>query len=201
MSMKKIIFAVVLIMALACAVCAYSSDVMQDLENGIVRLHVIANSDSDEDQAVKLKVRDAVLKAVEGGDISDPEQLRATAQGAAEQTLRENGAEYGACTVYGMYDFPEKSYRGITLPAGEYNGIRVILGSGSGHNWWCVLYPPLCVSDGEPELSEESKKQLREQLRDDTFDIVTDSSEKKVKLRIVEAAVSILYSMEIRTVY
>lgn len=199
--MKKIIFAVVLIMALACAVCAYSNDVMQDLENGIVRLHVIANSDSDEDQAVKLKVRDAVLKAVEGGDISDPEQLRAMAQTAAEQTLRENGAEYGACTVYGMYDFPEKSYRGITLPAGEYNGIRVILGSGSGHNWWCVLYPPLCVSDGEPELGEESKKQLKEQLRDDTFDIVTDSSEKKVKLRIVEAAVSILYSMEIRTVY
>lgn len=199
--MKKIIFAAVFLMTMVCAVCAYSKDVMNDLESGIVRLHVIANSDSDEDQEIKLKVRDAVLKAVEGSDISDPERLRELAQTAARYTLEENGAEYGAYAVYGMYEFPEKSYRGITLPAGEYNGIRVILGSGSGHNWWCVLYPPLCVTEGEPELGEDSEKQLKEQLREDTFDIVTDGSEKKVKLRIVEAAVNIINSMEIRTVY
>lgn len=200
--MKKILFAAVMLTVMVCAVCAYSKDVMNDLENGIVRLHVIANSDSEWDQDVKLKVRNAVLEAVKEKNISDTDELVSAAQQAARQTLSENGAEYGAYAEYGIYEFPEKSYRGITLPAGEYNGVRVVLGEGKGHNWWCVLYPPLCVSDdSEPELDTESEELLKKQLRDDTFDIVTDSGGREIKLKIVETAISIIESMEIRAVY
>lgn len=193
MKIKAYVFAAALISVMVCAVYAYSRDIGEDLENGIVRLHIIADSNSEYDQEIKLTVRDAVLEAAENARPQGEAELTALAQRTAERVLAENGCGYGAHAEYGKFMFPEKSYRGITLPAGEYNGVRVVLGSGGGKNWWCVMYPPLCVTDGEPELSEEGKSVLRSRLRDDTYDIISDGNERPaVKFRLVEAARAVI---------
>ena len=123
----------------------------------ILRLHVIANSDSTEDQAVKLRVRDAVLAAVEAGDSAEQTRDYLLSHGgeilaAAETTLRENGFSYSAQLMLGSYDFPDRSYGDAFFPAGEYEALRIILGDGAGQNWWCVLFPPLCIvtEDAKP---------------------------------------------------
>ena len=135
-------------------------------------MHVIANSDSEEDQAVKLKVRDAVLAA--GKDLFDGSVSAAEAetvlnsekqmlQQVAETVLRENGFSYGARVEIGKDFFNTRTYDGkVTLPAGEYEAVRVILGEGAGQNWWCVMFPPLCLPAAEAETEIEDVLSERE---------------------------------------
>lgn len=118
-----------------------------------LRLHVIANSDSAADQAVKLQVRDAILSEMNGlGPASGTAQARslvlengAALSAAAQRTLRRSGLSYGAALLLGQSEFPDRSYGGRFYPAGRYEALRVVLGSGQGKNWWCVIYPPLCL--------------------------------------------------------
>jgi stage II sporulation protein R len=126
-----------------------------------LRLHVIANSNSTQDQQVKLKVRDAVLEATKDG-ILKCENAREAEEyieknlgiiiATADETLAENDFDYTAGAELGRFHFPEKSYKGVTYPEGDYEALEVRLGSGEGGNWWCVMFPPLCISeisDGE----------------------------------------------------
>ena len=158
------------------SVTAYSDGVQSDLQDNLIRLHIIADSDDDNDQAVKLKVRDAILKNV--GDrlsTTDKNECRDEIindlnefEDIANDVLRENGFSYTAHAEYGKFEFPEKTYKSMILPAGEYYGVRIVLGSGEGHNWWCVLYPPLCFDK-------------------DTYDIITkNDKEVVVKFKFVE---------------
>lgn len=135
-----------------------------------LRLHIIANSDSEEDQAVKLMVRDAVLQSVQASfaenaanDSKQAERcllsLGSEIQKAAETTLAENGFSYGVQLISGDFDFPERDYGEKTYPAGEYSALRIILGEGEGQNWWCVMFPPLCIINddaGEIEYNEDN---------------------------------------------
>jgi stage II sporulation protein R len=209
MKMNKIIAAFALALCITTAAAAYSDGVQTDLQSNIIRLHIIANSDSDEDQDVKLKIRDAVLEEVgerllpneENGEENNRLSMTdiiAEAEMTANQVLSENGFEYRAHAVYGKFSFPEKSYKSITLPAGEYYGIRIVLGKGEGHNWWCVMYPPLCFSEGgDAVLSAESEKMLREKLDDDTYDVITGKNEHAVvKFKIVEIIQNIKNSLK-----
>lgn len=194
--MNKMMGALALALCLCMAVTAYSDNVQNDLQDNLIRLHIIADSDSDADQAVKLKVRDAVLKSV-GDRLSsgDREECKeeiinnlGKIEEIADNVLRENGFSYTAHAEYGKFPFPEKTYKSMTLPAGEYYGVRVVLGSGGGHNWWCVMYPPLCFKEGEEvTLSRESEKILRESLDSDTYEIITQkNNEVVVKFKVVE---------------
>ena len=124
-----------------------------------LRLHVIANSDTDEDQLIKLKVRDAVLECMAGFEGAESRNEAKTAllargealQEAADAVLRAEGAAYRAQLSFGRFAFPDRSYAGEVYPAGEYEALRITLGRGEGKNWWCVMFPPLCVIDcGEP---------------------------------------------------
>ncbi len=194
--MNKFIAAFAAALCAAVLITSYSDGVQADLRDNIIRLHITAASDSDEDQAVKLKVRDAVLEnagvrlsASDNGEckkeiISNLGEI----ESVANNTLRENGFDYTARAEYGKFAFPEKSYKSMTLPAGDYYGVRITLGNGGGHNWWCVMYPPLCMKeDGETALSRESEKKLREILDKDTYDIITEkNNEVVVKFKIVE---------------
>lgn len=175
--MKKYLFPLMLIVMLIFALCAYASDVRRDLSESLIRLHVIAASDSDYDQDIKLAVRDAVLTATQELDKRDTHGFARAAEAAANEYLKSRGIPYRAHAEYGRFDFPEKEYRGFTLPAGEYNGVRVILGSGEGHNWWCILYPPLCF-DGDTDALQRS-------LRPDTYDIIS-SPKREVRFRAAE---------------
>jgi stage II sporulation protein R len=128
------------------------------------RLHILANSNSTQDQQVKLKVRDAVLEAAKG--ISECENADEAEEyiennlqiilETANETLAKNGFNYTATAEIGNFSFPEKSYKDVTYPAGDYEALRIILGEGNGDNWWCVMFPPLCLSeiDGDTEEVE-----------------------------------------------
>jgi stage II sporulation protein R len=134
-----------------------------DIYDKILRLHVIANSDSDTDQSLKLAVRDTVLKNL-GEKLSgcaDRFEAETIAENkkeelctAAEETLRQGGSDDDVRIEIGKEYYPTRIYEGVRLPAGTYNSLRVIIGKGAGHNWWCVLFPVLCTSSAS-EPNEE----------------------------------------------
>jgi stage II sporulation protein R len=130
---------------------------------GIIRLHVIANSDSEPDQKLKLKVRDEIISYV--NDLSgemDIEESRiwiksqlGDIERAAERVICENGCKYKASAELGVRWIPEKTYGDMHFPAGNYEALTITLGKGEGENWWCVLFPPLClITEDEAELEE-----------------------------------------------
>ena len=139
----------------------------EQLSEKVVRLHVLANSDSEEDQALKLTVRDAVLEEAERllkrtenrgeaegllrGQLLELEQL-------ANETVRNAGYEYPVTVKLEEVEFPTRTYEGFSLPAGEYLALRVLIGEAAGRNWWCVVFPPLCtVAAAEfPEIAENA---------------------------------------------
>lgn len=150
---KQAAFALATLLALALCLPVRSGEAEHE---NILRLHVIANSDSAADQRVKLRVRDAVLACVEASESAEQTRRYILSHGAelleaAENTLREHGFDYGAQLMLGSYEFPDRSYDGKLYPAGSYSALRVVLGSGAGRNWWCVLFPPLCIVTAEQE--------------------------------------------------
>lgn len=189
--MKKIITAMFVSLLLTVAAEAYSSCVQTDLQNSLVRLHIIANSDNEEDQRIKLCVRDAVLKYEKEKllDIDNVEFALGDIEETAARILEQNGVKYGVRAEYGRFHFPRKEYKNMVLPQGEYYGVRIVLGSGEGKNWWCVMYPPLCMlNDNEAVMNGKSKKILKEALSAEAYDVITENDGKiKVKFRIVEA--------------
>ena len=118
----------------------------------VLRLHILANSDSAEDQRVKLLVRDVLIKEfAPAGSLQEAEEVLLNDGGGVLETvnrvLKEQGCGYGAQLRLGVMDFPEKQYGDMTYPAGKYEALRVELGNAAGQNWWCVLFPPLCLVD------------------------------------------------------
>ena len=134
---------------------AWSLHRQDDLQEKMIRLHVIANSDSDADQALKLCVRDAVLCRAEeilrqSADMTEARtRLRDSLPAigdAAAQELAAQGSGYSVSVALEDTEFPRKTYDGFALPTGEYLALRVVIGAGEGRNWWCVVYPPLCTA-------------------------------------------------------
>lgn len=158
-SKKSLISLTLAIVVLAVSTACFNAESRQSSvsaycdANSIFRLHIIANSNSAEDQAVKLEVRDAVLEyEAENLDAVSAAKTREElmAHGAElleiiEGVLRSNGFDYGAQMLVGTFPFPDREYNGVLYPAGDYDAFRVILGDGAGENWWCVMFPPLCI--------------------------------------------------------
>lgn len=150
----------------------------QQLSDKVLRLHVLANSDSEADQALKRKVRDSVLETASAiladcPDRETAEQRLSAALPEIEDAARARiAAEGGKQTVTAELRptvFPTREYEDFTLPAGEYLALRVVLGEGEGHNWWCVVFPPLCFSS----VSEQSETALRSGLTEDDLALLT----------------------------
>ena len=125
----------------------------------VLRLHIRANSDDAADQAVKLRVRDALLPLFEAAGTYEDARAFVLDHGAAllsvcQATLAVAGVPYGAQLLLGISDFPDRTYNGTLFPAGPYDALQIVLGDGAGHNWWCVLFPPLCIvtRDGSASL-------------------------------------------------
>lgn len=188
---KLKIWEISLLIALCLSLCAgiKAHADQQELASQIVRLHVIAESDSDEDQAVKLKVRDKVLEVLtpalaDAKSIDEAKSIIAdnlpALETAAEEELRDDGHDVGAKATLSVENYPLRVYNGFSLPAGDYVSLRVILGEGKGHNWWCVVFPPLCMTavedrDAFASLSEDSREL-----------IVSEDGGYKLKFRIIE---------------
>lgn len=156
----------------------------------VLRFHVLANSDSKEDQELKMTVKDEVVSCLEAKmDCNSLEEtknfIRSHLTGieeVAEETVRREGYSYPVQAALEWTDFPEKSYGDVTFPAGSYEALRIQIGEAKGNNWWCVLYPNLCFIDSvRAVVPEKGKKQLKHVLTDDEYDMVTATSKFKVK--------------------
>ncbi len=167
------------------------------VREGVLRLHITANSDSDEDQAVKLKVRDALLDGGAGifdGSVTAAEAEEKLApklarmEEIADKVLAENGFEYTSRAYLVNEYFDVREYDGITLPAGEYTALRVALGSGTGKNWWCVMFPPLCI----PAVTRQSDDEVFAVFRENGEHVVKAKGGYKVRFKIAEVAEKII---------
>ena len=168
----------------------------EKIYDDVLRLHVIANSDSEEDQALKLKVRDAVLAEVseilEGCDgfesalgiISTPESLKVLTE-AARATVASEGYDYPVKVTVGKESYPRKNYESLCFPSGTYTSLRVEIGSSEGQNWWCVLFPRLCL--GAASKSNEDSF-IAAGFTPEQYKVVTETDEPKyeVKFKILE---------------
>lgn len=161
----------------------------------ILRFHILANSDSDTDQNVKQKVRDAVGQMMEPylADSAGLAETEAIVQehmeeieDIAESVLAENGFDYGAKAKLVTAEFPIKTYGPFTFPAGSYRALEITLGEGGGHNWWCVLYPNMCFRGTVYEVDEESGETLREVLSPKEYEKVFRSKKYKVRWKLLE---------------
>ena len=185
--MKKRIISLVLlgISVLTVTACAVLQAQSQRMAEKIIRLHVVANSDSDADQAVKLCVRNAVLREAQNvlSDASDAKQAILTdipaLEAAANAELRRQGSGDTACVSFRRELFPTREYDTFSLPAGVYDSLRVTIGQGEGHNWWCVVFPPLCVSAAEQNKALDAMSEPERGL-------ITEADGYELRFRIVE---------------
>ena len=154
--MKKkrfFLFTAALLAALTATAAALQLD-QRSLAGKLIRLHVVANSDSEEDQAIKLQVRDAVLQVTEGLEKEELSQSLPEIQAAAEQRLRELNCRDQVTVSLREERFPTRVYDSFALPAGVYTALRVTIGAGEGHNWWCVAFPSICFRATAADLEE-----------------------------------------------
>ena len=141
----------------AVMMCSVPIRAQEQLAAKLVRLHVLANSDSADDQRLKLTVRDAVLQAAEGaGKIDDT--LLYMLQQTAQKTVEQEGYTYPVTVTREHCWFDTRYYETFSLPAGYYDAVRVVIGEGEGKNWWCVIYPPLCAGICEEDLAAIAKE-------------------------------------------
>jgi stage II sporulation protein R len=163
----------------------------QEIYETVVRLHVLANSDSAEDQALKLKVRDAVLEVTaplvqncrsqaEAVEILRPHLHDLEAAAAA--VLAAEGYDYAVTAHLGEEDYPTRTYESCAFPAGRYVSLRVCIGEAEGQNWWCCLFPPLCLSAATAEQDNEDAF-IRVGLTKDQYGIITETGKTKYKIR------------------
>jgi stage II sporulation protein R len=202
MKIATLLVLVMVIMITAGAVAAsYSNKVNEGIADNVIRLHVLANSDSEEDQALKQDVRDVVINYMKD-QLKNSQNLgqtrsiinqnlgRITEIASAE--VKRNGKNYKVKCLLGNYPFPTKSYGDVTLPAGQYEALRVVIGKGEGANWWCVLFPPLCFVDAtHGTIPDSVKEDLKEALTQEEYNLITTADSDndipvKVRFKIVE---------------
>lgn len=202
--MKKLkivrIFVILILLSLFILISAisYVDAVSNNIADSVFRLHVIANSDSKEDQELKLKVRDELLSymnIISKDSTSKQEAMQIANEHKeeftqiAEKVIKENGYNYTVNVQIGKADFPTKYYGDITLPAGTYDALKVQIGEAKGQNWWCVMFPPLCFVDVSTGIvPDNSKQELKQNLDNEEYDLIskTDNNEISFKFKIVE---------------
>lgn len=179
-----------------CAI-SYANSVSEDLSNSVFRLHILANSDSEEDQNLKLLVRDNVLSYMKeiSENVSSKEEIINIMDehldefyDIARKTILDEGYVYDVKLEIGKFDFPTKVYGDIALPAGVYDALRIEIGEAKGHNWWCVMFPTLCFVDvSSGELDDDSKEVLESNLNDEEFELVSENNSIiSFKFKLVE---------------
>ena len=195
--MKK--FTVIFFIAALILSAAFEYGLVQGetISESVLRLHIPANSNSVEDQAIKLKIRDKVLEKY--SSFLKDAQKREDAEVVLSENLKEiekdvnlwlcqEGVNYNAKVYLAYSDFPVKDYGGIRLPAGTYRALKIVLGSGKGENWWCIMFPPLCFVEGSiKELDEKEYELLKKELGKTAFEVVTkDGKNVILKFKIIE---------------
>ncbi len=162
-----------------------------ELAGNVLRFHVLADSDSQRDQQVKMQVKSAVISYLQE-KLDGQNSLRETKeyvqehleeiQKVAQETVRQENSEDTVTAELVRDEFPEKTYGDVTFPQGTYEALRIRIGSGKGHNWWCCLYPNLCFTDSVcGKVVPEDKQELEGVLDEDAYEMITCTSDFKIK--------------------
>jgi stage II sporulation protein R len=184
-------------LALLLSAAVYSERIQGGIADKVIRFHILANSDADRDQALKLIVRDKVLAELSGvltGNETGSEAreklrtLLPEIEGWAAEALAGQGSDYPVRAYLTNSYFPTRTYQQAAFPAGMYEALRLEIGAGEGRNWWCVMFPPLCFVDAaagyeEKEDKEEGQRILKDRLTAEGYDLVTMSGGEKVEIR------------------
>lgn len=190
--MVLILSILILLYTTICAI-SYAQTISSDISNSVFRLHVIANSDSKEDQDLKYKVRDTLLKYMNKlcSNCSSKEDAinivkthKNEFEELALETIKENGYSYSVNISIGNFEFPTKIYGDISLPEGFYDALKVEIGEAKGKNWWCVMFPPLCFVDVSSGIvPDESKELLKDDLSEEEFALISENSSNDIKFK------------------
>lgn len=191
----KMILILTFLLILYTGLCAisYATTTSSDIANSVFRLHVIANSDSDTDQNLKYKVRDALLEYMNNickdcSSKSEAIELVKLHQNefkeVALDTIKKEGFNYDVKIEIGNFEFPTKQYGDISLPAGLYDALKVEIGEAKGRNWWCVMFPSLCFVDiSSGIVPEESKEDLQNVLSDEEYSLISNDNNYSIKFK------------------
>lgn len=193
---KRLFCAVIAAIATASAISANCNGIMHDISKNVVRFHILANSDLPKDQQMKLQIRDdvsAYISKIVKNCKSAQESGEAITENLenielfTKNCLKKHGCTYSATVSFGNYKFPRREYENATLPGGNYNALKIVLGKGNGRNWWCILYPQLCFSEAENgNITEKGFSELKEKLTDEEYSLITSKGKVKFKLKILE---------------
>lgn len=194
---RFLILTLLLILYILISAISYTNAVCEDIANTVFRLHVIANSDTDEDQNLKYLVRDNIISYINNisSNATSKEENMKIAQEhikdlekIALDTVQSNGYNYSVKVQIGNFAFPSKKYGDIILPPGYYDALKVKIGEAKGRNWWCVMFPPLCFVDvSTGVVPDESKETMKENLSEEEYALISQgSNDIKVKFKIVE---------------
>ena len=185
----KVVLILVSLLFLYTFICAisYAESTSENIADSVFRLHVIANSDSKEDQDLKYKVRDALLSymnSITSNCNSKQEVIEVAKEHSKDfediaiKTMAENGYAYPVKVEIGQFDFPTKIYGDISFPSGTYDALKVELGKAKGQNWWCVMFPPLCFIDiSSGVVPDESKQYLKNNMSEEEYALVSNKDD------------------------
>ncbi len=196
--LKKIfILSVLLLLFIIISAFSYVNAISTHLSESVFRLHILANSNSVEDQNLKYKVRDRIIDYMNSltKDCSSKQDVIQVAkqnltnfENIAKEVITESGYNYNVSVSIDNVSFPTKTYGDISLPAGFYDALQIKIGNSNGQNWWCVMFPPLCFVDiSSGIVPEESKQMMKSELSDEEFQIVSKHTpEMNFKFKLIE---------------
>lgn len=197
----RISIAIGIVTAVIFSICSFAKT-SEEIRSDVLRLHVIANSDSSVDQNLKLRLRDYILE--EGEDIFDGsvnvenavkkiEPKLAELEKSAESFVKNAGFDYDVKITLSNEYFTTRTYESVTLPAGKYLALRVVIGSGEGHNWWCVMFPPMCVP------AADKKDEIENVFTDKEIKLVESKPKYEPRFKVVEIYEQIRETISERT--
>lgn len=195
---KKLVMLFALLLIILGSTTVYIKNEIEKVDNTVpvfkeklIRFHVIANSDSEEDQNLKLKVRDEIIAYLDpmldkSKSIEESEKIikenREKLIEISKKVIKENGYKYDVKAELAYSNFPTKQYSNIVLPAGKYKALRVVIGEGTGKNWWCVMFPPLCFVDIDNGITgEETKENLKKVLSEREYNMIAEQGTNNIK--------------------
>ena len=189
--MKRLALIGIIICDVLICTAVYSVSINHELSDGLLRLHVVANSSSPRDTAVKLAVRNMINEYIGNRDFGTKEEVYTELEPLTEEIncfLTENNIGYKCRLTKTKSYFPAKQYDNIKMPSGKYDCIKATLGNGNGNNWWCIAYPPLCFTESVTgNLSADGEKKLKKRLSDEAYKLIhADSRSYNIRFFTVD---------------
>lgn len=193
----KISICVSMIVAIIFSICSFAKT-SQEIRSDVLRLHVIANSDSSVDQNLKIRLRDFLLeegKSIFDGSVNVENAVEKiepqipALEKSAKEFIQTSGFDYDVKISLSREYFTTRTYETVTLPAGRYLALRVVIGAGEGHNWWCVMFPPMCVP------AADKKDEIENIFTEDEIKLVESSPKYEIRFKVVEICEEIKESL------